>query len=358
MKIRSHISASQEEATIRIAASRRELVRDIAGRSLAHQSFMVDADADQMAMIGAAALSLGLSIDDRRRCFDFGQGLTGPWMVLRGVPNQLELPATPQAFGDDTEVNFADTMLLGGMALAGLKPIAFSYENYGKVMRNVAPSRLSENAISSHGAKLALQWHTDNAYAFELGFRSPISTGHPGVPAGSPSPKYLCFVGLRNRDANGTPVPTELLPVDKLRGALPSRLLEVLKRPLFEIMPGASNQRDAMKHMPLLETCPQTGANLLRFNANDGQTLGLTLQGRNAVNEVAKRLAELDSETLPIFLEPGELLFFDNYRVLHRRGSFDPGPPETARWLRRCFGTTNPMAGQYVDRVHRPFVWV
>ena len=191
---------------------------------------------------------------------EFGQGFGLPWLVLRGLPLQEQLPKTPQGYGDDTQKLFSDTMLLGGMFLAGLKPIAYSYENFSRFTRNVAPSKLEVDSVSSHGSKRDLHWHTDNAYAFEEGYRSARSTGSYLLRVGSPSPRFLCFVGLRLNDGQGQAVPTELL-------------------------------------------------------------------------------------------------LFDNYRVLHRRKSFDPGSWDEARWLRRCFGTTDPSGGQFVDRLHRPYVW-
>jgi hypothetical protein len=350
--------SSDNDSLICIRQNRANLARELASSLIASHSFMVDSDADQMALIGATALMQALPSADRRHMVDFGRGSTLPWLVLQGIPNQIDLPDTPQGFGDDTQVVFSDVMLLGAMSLAGMHPIAFSYENFGRLLRNVAPARAAENAVSSHGAKLPLEWHTDNAYAFENGFRSPVENGTHTAPIGSPSPKFLCFVGLRNQDANGKPVPTELLPVDEVIQNLPGRMLTELRLPIYEIRPGASNQRISMQNMPLLERCPKTGAELLRFNANEGQTLGYTQRARRAINELAKRLEDMESHSIPILLEPGELLFFDNYRVLHRRGSFEPGPLEKARWLRRCFGTTQPFAGEYVDRIHRPFVWV
>lgn len=360
MKTKTQRCARDVGSTIGIRAHLREAVRKMVEQGIHNRSYMVDVDADTMAFLGAAALAQGVDLDAKRRLLDFGRGQGTPFVVWQGVPPQANIPNTPQGFGDDTEVLYSDAMLLGAMRLANLKPIAYSYENYGRLLRNVAPSKQAENTVSSHGAKLALEWHTDNAYAFELGYRSPtsagLSAGAFGSPVGSPSPRFLCFVSMRNRDAQGNMVPTELLLVDDLLRTLPQRLLRTLRQPIFEIKPGASNTRASMTRMPLLETCPITGESLLRFNANEGQTLGLNAVGRRAVSDVSQRLAELE-DTIPVYLHPGELLMFDNYRVLHRRGSFEPGPLDEARWLRRCFGTSDPSVGEYVDREHRPYVW-
>jgi L-asparagine oxygenase len=351
-------SIRSEEYTVRLRASRREHVRSMLEQGIANRSFMVDFDAEQMAFLGAAAISEALSFEDQQKLALFGRGLGLPLIAWEGLPSQSIIPNTPQGFGDDTQVVFADSMLLGAMRIAGLFPISFSYENFGRLMRNVAPNKIAENAISSHGAKLPLEWHSDNSYAFENGYRSPRSTGAHGQPLGSPSPRFLCFVSMRNHDAGGNMVPTELLLAEELLSAIPERVQSILRRPIFEIRPGASNDRLSLKNMPLLETCSWTGENLLKFNANEGQTVGLTPIARRAVSEVSQRLLDLEDKTIPIYLAPGQILFFDNYRVLHRRGSFDPGPLLQARWLRRCFGTTDPSAGAFVDREHRPYVWM
>ena len=65
-----------------------------------------------------------------------------------------------------------------------------------------------------------------------------------------------------------------------------------------------TNTRASMKRMPLLEVCQRTGAYLLRFNANEGQTLGLTTLATGAVTELSKRLEDMDSCSIPIYLRP------------------------------------------------------
>ena len=102
------------------------------------------------------------------------------------------------------------------------------------------------------------------------------------------------------------------------------------------------------------------GTSLLHFKKLEsalGKRQCLACSAVCAGTELSKRLEDMDSRSNPIYLRPGELLLFDNYRVLHRRKSFDPGAWDDARWLRRCFGTTDPSGGQFVDRLHRPYVW-
>lgn len=85
----------------------------------------------------------------------------------------------------------------------------------------------------------------------------------------------LCFAGLRNRDANGNPVPTEILCVSDIVDQASPKLLATIQQPIFRIMPGQSNSREPISHVPLLDRSTVTGESLLRFNCNGSQTVGL-----------------------------------------------------------------------------------
>lgn len=101
-----------------------------------------------------------------------------------------------------------------------------------------------------------------------------------------------------------------------------------------------------------------TGEWLMRFNANGQQTVGITTAATAAVEFLKGLIQSLDEAVLPIVIRPGSSLMFDNYRVLHRRRSFEPGEnPGKARWLRRCFACQNLRNGKMLDIEHRPFVW-
>ena len=332
--------------TIVLRPAAKEQMRETLDALIGTQSFQVDLHADMMADLGAAALGRHLEVHDRSALRRFGNGTGEPFVIIEGLPVQDPMPWTPQAFHDDASVEFTDCTLLGAMRLFRIEPIAFSYENFGKLMRNVAPVKTAEKSVSSHGSKMVLEWHTDNAYAFE---------GNANL--GSPSPRFLCFIGLRNHDANGRPVATELITVDSIVEVATPRLLRAMQRKDFEIRPGQSNDRQSILNMPLLEFCPATNKPLLRFNANEGQTVGMKESARRTVREVGEVLESLANETIPILVEPGSILMFDNYRVLHRRSSFDAGELQTARWLRRCFASRNRDSGVYVDPIHRPCVW-
>ena len=300
-----------------------------------------------MLFAGGMALSMQFGIREPNQLTKFAAGEGPPFVVLSGLPVQDSIPDTPQGFGDDASVQFTDSLLLGAIGIAGLSPIAFQYENFGRLIRNVAPTALSIDSLSSHGAKNLLPWHTDNPYAFE-----------GNCKVGSPSPRYLCFAGLRNADVNGGPVPTEILLVDDILEQANRKLIRQMKRAEFRFLPPESNDRLPFGPTPLLEADAGTKQPLFRVQAAPGQVVGLTDAAQNCVSELTEIIDSLEDRVVPIVVGAGSILMFDQYRVLHRRASFDPGSDlSQARWLRRCFACRNRRSGNLVDPIHRPFLW-
>lgn len=345
--VNSPNSQTVADQIIHIRTTAKEQIRGDLESLIAGHSFQVDADADAMSHIGAAGIGKQLTIEERIMLEDFGDGISAPFLIIDGLPEIDPLPDTPQQFLDDAVAQFVDCQLLGAIRLAGLQSIAFEYENFGRIMRNVAPVGRESDAVTSQGAKQPLKLHTDNGYEFE-----------GSLCESSPAPHHLCFAGLRNKDSNGQPVATEILRVDDITNTAESGLLWTLQRKIFTIMPGQSNNRDPIGPVALLETSPASSQFWLRFNANDGQTLGQNQLADRAIAELKELLESLEDRVISINVQPGSILMFDNYRVLHRRSSFDPGDDlKLARWLRRCFSCQNRNNGRRVDRLHRPYVW-
>jgi L-asparagine oxygenase len=58
-----------------------------------------------------------------------------------------------------------------------------------------------------------------------------------------------------------------------------------------------------------------------------------------ANTRLVQALVEADaSHAVDVVLRAGDLLVFQNYRVLHRRVAFTPLPAARSRWLRRFYG--------------------
>ena len=84
----------------------------------------------------------------------------------------------------------------------------------------------------------------------------------------------------------------------------------------------------------------------------------MTKRARIALETLKTALEEATAEVIPVVVEPGTVLVFDNYRVVHARDMFDPGADlSVARWLRRCYACHSLTNGIMVDPIHSPFVW-
>ena len=88
-----------------------------------------------------------------------------------------------------------------------------------------------------------------------------------------PVPPVLAFMGLRNEDANGRPVPTSLIPLAAVLEQLKPEPIEILCRSDFLISAPDSNDDDQSIKAPVLVRDPVHGDHI-RFDA--GVTEGLS----------------------------------------------------------------------------------
>lgn len=315
--------------------------------------FTPDAHAAEMKAIGGEILKASLKTRDIQKLRQFGLGRTSPVLFITGMPKIGEVPPSPiRGYNlDQSKVAFADMMLLGIYDVAGIDPVSFTYENFAQLFRNIVPNPDSANERSSHGSKEPLGWHTDNPCG-----RFEVEDRMLAVSDCSPIPRFLGFTPLRNRDASGEPVPTEVLPIDAALARLDDISFGRLTEHEFQVNPPASNETAPLIEVPLLVR--RGGRYLTRFNANEEQVFGLTEKARLALGALKRAMRDSEDDVLKFDLEPSRLLVFDNYRVLHMRRSFDMGSDwGTARWLRRCYGCMSLMSGDFADRVHQPYVW-
>ncbi|MBL8827112.1 MAG: TauD/TfdA family dioxygenase [Planctomycetaceae bacterium] len=315
--------------------------------------FVPDTHAAEMKAIGGEILKASLKARDIQKLRQFGRARTSPVLFISGLPEIGEIPSSPfRGYNlDQSQVAFADMLLLGVYDVAGIDPVAYTYENFAQLFRNVVASPDAVNERSSHGSKEPLGWHTDNPCGRFEGDDRMLAVAH-----GSPIPRYLAFTPLRNRDASGKPVPTEVLVIDAALARLDEISFAVLTEHEFQVNPPASNKTAPLSEVPLLVR--RGGRYLIRFNADAEQVFGLTERAQKALDAFKVAIHESADDVLEFSLEPSRLLIFDNYRVMHKRRSFDMGSDwAAARWLRRCYGCMSLMNGVFADRVHQPYVW-
>lgn len=300
-------------------------VRDLLGEQVTEQvsESRLDSDVDDaiLANIGAHALRRHLPGEILQAMEVFtasGQHV----LSLANLPTQ-DFPETPvYGFGSEPELAVMNAIQLGLVRLLECTPFAVSFENDGRLIRNVVPNPDAAGRTSSWGADAEFFWHSDNP-------NQPFGT--PGCDPRRYTPHYLTFYAVRNKER----VPTELMAVEDLIVRLDQPTRDQLASPNFEV--GAPDSNDAnvtwpLKQTPLLDVDPM-GYSRMRFD--QGTTIGTTQEAVAALDRMCEVLGE--AESVEFILQTGEFMIFDNHRVLHRRRAFTPRPNATARWLRRCY---------------------
>jgi L-asparagine oxygenase len=246
-------------------------------------------------------------------------------LILSNLPTRPVPPTPVTGFGAENDLALTNALHFGLIQLLGTVPFAVGYENGGRLIRNVVPNPAARGTASSWGYDSEFFWHTDNPH---LPFGGPGSDPRPHVP------RYLTFCAMRNDER----VPTELTAADDIVALLSEDSRRRLVAARYTVGAPASNDADPvgrrmeLTNAPLLELSAD-GRYWVRFDR--GTTHGQDPEAEAALTRL--REAAAASPRRECVLEAGDFLIFDNYRVLHRRRAFTPGPTETARWLRRCY---------------------
>ena len=306
-------------------------------RILTGRQFVSDGAAEELADRSSEAVATGLSYHDILQLRLFARGRGAAFVVITGLPTLQNLPPTPyRSSTNNPALRFVDAQLLALYKLMDLTSIAYDFENEGMLFRDVAPNLSDQGRRTSHGWDLDLALHSDNPCADFEGLER--GTFDDEGKRKKPIPHFIGWIGLRNQDRRGKPVPTEVLPLGAVLSRISDSLLGKLYLPRYSMMPPASNSCLPFSDVPVLEGDPKCGGPFIRFNADDGEVIPGDLVAERAISELCDALRRSESDVVPINVGPGVALIIDNYRALHRRRSFEPGDSlAKARWLRRCY---------------------
>ncbi|HEU5027344.1 MAG TPA: guanitoxin biosynthesis L-enduracididine beta-hydroxylase GntD [Spirillospora sp.] len=197
----------------------------------------------------------------------------------------------------------------------------------GRLIHNVVPIQGDESEQSGHGQVL-LEWHTEDGF-------------HPYRC------DYLLLFGMRNHDR----VPTLVSSIRDVR--LDEADMEILRRPLFHIMPDNEHLRQMAAihpgHPSLLRARKmreEPEAVPVLFGAQDSPYLRIDpyfmrcADGDPAAEAALRRLIdELNRVQQRLEVEPGTLLIVDNYLAVHGRAAFSARFDGTDRWLKKTLVT-------------------
>lgn len=249
---------------------------------------------------------------------------------IRGYQiDDLEIGPTPSHWKDRQKsclpVREEMLLVLLGSVLGDV--IAWSTQQDGAVVHDIAPISEHENEQLGSGSATELTWHTEDAF-------------HPCRG------DYLGMMCLRNPDR----VPTTLSALDV--SGLDRKTLEILFEPHFTIRPDHS-------HLPEHRVDPVNGESLqaavdriaemdvkpekiaVLFGSPDAPYCRLdpffmdppeSEEARAALDRLIERV---ESRLEDVVLEPGEFCFIDNFKAVHGRRPFKARFDGKDRWLKR-----------------------
>jgi Fe(II)/alpha-ketoglutarate-dependent arginine beta-hydroxylase len=216
-------------------------------------------------------------------------------------------------------------LLLLGSLLGDV--IAWSTQQDGAVVHDIAPIKSHEHEQLGSGSAEELTWHTEDAF-------------HPCRG------DYLGMLCLRNPER----VPTTFASLDV--SALDEATVALLFEPHYTIRPDESHLRknrvdaltgenleEAQSHIDQMNEKPEKIAVL--FGSRQAPYCRLDPYfmdppEREDAREALDRLLRLiDSRIEEIDLDPGEFCFIDNFKAVHGRRPFKARFDGTDRWLKR-----------------------
>ncbi|GHF24618.1 L-asparagine oxygenase [Streptomyces mashuensis] len=245
-----------------------------------------------------------------------------PVIQVAGLPVDADLVPTPaswQAAEKDGAAIREELVLLLVASVLG-DPFGWASQQNGRLVHDVCPSRGQETSLTSASSQTQLTLHTEDVFHTCRG-------------------DYVALLCLRNPDGVGTTVAS----LDDI--ALPEATREVLQQDRFLFYPDDSHvvlpEHGADAPLTSLEEREHERSSVLfgprdhpylRIDADFTSPLPGDEEAAAALRDCADLLA---AGARRVVLEPGEVAFLDNYRVVHGRDLFTPRYDGTDRWLKR-----------------------
>ncbi len=255
------------------------------------------------------------------------------YVVFKGLPQDETLPPTPnQSFsippaGKDSFVSeFMLTMI--GSQLG--EPFNYIQEEQGNIFRNIRPTKKNRALQTSDSSDVVLQSHTETAFHIVR-------------------PDYLllyCLRSDRNREAY-----TLVSSLQKVLALLDKSTIEILKRKEFitGIDVSFGNPDKSLFNPQVLAVLSGSGDDTQIIYDLDLMK-GLTEEASEALKQLQQAITSVQEK---IFLEPGDLLAFDNTRIIHGRTNYTPYFDGKDRWLQRVYITKDKEFNKRIACVDR-----
>jgi Fe(II)/alpha-ketoglutarate-dependent arginine beta-hydroxylase len=293
----------------------RERVRELAGHFSEHYQTLDASKA--MASIQEAAQQLP---DGIRTFLASARSKESPVFYLSGLPVSGNLALTPndwQSSATGSAGGIEEVILLMCAALLG-DPFGWVSQQRGRLVQDVLPVKGKEQSLTNSSSRAELKLHTEDVY-------------HPRRC------DYVGLLCLRNPDAVGTTVSS----VRTL--TIPEHTRSILRENRFRFFPDDSHA-ESYEHSggipnlsernfeegPILLGSAQ--APYLRIDPDFTTAHPDDVEADAALRELSESL--MNAATREV-VRPGELVFLDNYQVVHGRDPFTPRYDGYDRWLKR-----------------------
>jgi L-asparagine oxygenase len=232
-------------------------------------------------------------------------------LLIRGMPVASHLGPTPPTFvtpDGDSGGLLGAACLVGTTMLLG-EVFAFSTQHSGNLVQNIVPVKSRSTSQTGLGSAVFLEWHVEDAF----------SDLRPDFVAllclrGDSSAK-TCFASVRDLPLSATT--RGILSEDRFRIGVDPAHDGLVVGPDEPVAVLTGDPQDPLIRFDPLFTTPA---------ATDD------VDAAHALEELAAALAEARND---VTLEAGDLLIFDNFRVLHARTPYAPRYDGADRWLQR-----------------------
>lgn len=237
-------------------------------------------------------------------------------LLLRDLPLDARLPATPLDSRRVPKHAYFGELWMACIGSRLGEPFAYTQLHGGDLFHSIAPVMREALAPSGECSTSPLRMHTDGATL-------PMAPDH-------------LLLWCNRGDAS---VATYLYPLAAALDEAAPELVAALQRPVFRHVPDyefeVGNRRAVGPAVPLLwwadgDARVRFDPDFLANEASDSADIQAQAQAAEAL---------FDRHRVAVTLRPGDLLVFDNRRVLHARGAYHPRYDGTDRWLQCMYVT-------------------
>jgi len=266
-----------------------------------NRQFVLDARVYAAQLPSAVLLAL-----NRFRCREEHNGT----LMFRGFHiNDNQLENTPDAVGREIDESSAAREGFFLMLLAAFlgDPMGWADQREGALLNNILPLKSHEAEQLSTGSIADLDWHSEEAF-------------HPFRA------DFLGLMCLRNPDA----IPTVVGSIHDM--SIPNDIRDVLFEPRFVFHTDKNFQNGHHEDVPEAVLFGNKAAPYVRI---DPSFMSAVPGDDEAARALRYMIDAFRGVLHNVAMEPGDVLFMDNYRVVHGRKGFKPRFDGRDRWLKR-----------------------